>query len=83
MKKFFLLVLLGIAGFTITAIVGGGILALLTIRSIAVVVNHVFFAFLALAFFYMLGWMIYDMITSWMVWQRMLRKIKDEDEAKD
>lgn len=79
MKKFFLLVLLGLVGFTITAVVGGGVFALLSTKSVSVVANWVFSVCLALVFFYLIGLMIYDAITDWME----IKKLREKIEAKD
>lgn len=91
MKKFFLITLLGIAGFAITAVLGGGVFALLSIKNVAVVANCVFFVFLALLFFYLIGLMICDAITDWMAlvqYKRQMKlrnlgKIEAKDEAED
>ena len=90
MKKFFLFVLLGIAGFAITLMVGcgvfailRGVFALLSIKSVAVVIDCVFYAFLALGFFYLFGLMVYDAITSWGVGVQYIRKRKLRNRGKN
>lgn len=86
MKKFFLIILLGIAGFAITAVLGGGVIALLSIKSVGVVAECGLFVFVALAFFYMIGSMIYDAITDWMIWvqtAKEIKKLREKNKAED